>query len=276
MIGRNRDSEGRRKRRGTFSRVAEESARAVDGSMFKSLFRNKKKIYPDDYVPPEGIADALVKAGLKEDVANEIANMCRTTIEERNMRGRIGKRFTLDDAAAVCLYTLELDKKKYEMSLYDLLNRALRAEKNVVNEIVKVRDVLNLVMAALRKLPVVRGRTLYRGIRSKVNVRQYKDGSTVVWPGFSSTSPDMNTTKAFLSKTGTGKSKNGRSVEDDSTKNIKRIEMTEMNERNEKEREEEEYSGGTLFIIEDGWGYNMQPYSQFPDEEEIGNSSCWW
>ena len=32
---------------------------------------------------------------------------------------------------------------------------------------------------------------------------------------------------------------------------------------------EEERSGGTLFVIEDGWGYNMQPYSQFPDEEEI-------
>ena len=32
---------------------------------------------------------------------------------------------------------------------------------------------------------------------------------------------------------------------------------------------EEERSGGTLFVIEDGWGYNMQSYSQFPDEEEI-------
>ena len=54
-----------------FSRVAEESARAVDGSAFKSLFRNRKKIYPDDYVPPEGIANALVKAGLDEGAANE-------------------------------------------------------------------------------------------------------------------------------------------------------------------------------------------------------------
>ena len=33
------------------------------------------------------------------------------------------------------------------MSPYNLLNRALRAEKNVVKEIVKVRDVLYLVMA---------------------------------------------------------------------------------------------------------------------------------
>ena len=26
---------------------------------------------------------------------------------------------------------------------------------------------------------------------------------------------------------------------------------------------------GTLFIIDKGWGYNIQPYSLFPDEEEI-------
>ena len=166
MIGKNCDSE--RDQGGAFSRVAEENARAVDGSAFRSRFRNRKKIYPDDYVPPEGIADALVKAGLEEGTANEIANMCTTTIEERDMRGCISGDFTLDDAAAVCLYTLELDKKKYEMSPYDLLNRALRTEKNVVKEIVKVRDVLYLVMTALRKLPVERGVTLYRGIRSKV------------------------------------------------------------------------------------------------------------
>ena len=51
------------------------------------------------------------------------------------MRGRIAGDFTLNDAAAVCLYTLELDKKKYEMSPYNLLNRALRAEKNVVKRL---------------------------------------------------------------------------------------------------------------------------------------------
>ena len=65
----------------------------------------------------------------------------------------------------------------------------------------KVRDVLYLVMSALRKLPTVKGVTLYRGIRGKVDVSQYKEGRTVAWPGFSSTSPDMKTTKAFLTNT---------------------------------------------------------------------------
>ena len=88
-----------------------------------------------------------MKAGLDEGAANEIANVYRTTIEERDMRERIAGDFTLDDAAAVCLYTFDFGDDRYEMSPYDLLNRALRAEKNVVKEIVKVRDVLYLVMA---------------------------------------------------------------------------------------------------------------------------------
>lgn len=33
--------------------------------------------------------------------------------------------------------------------------------------------------------------------------------------------------------------------------------------------EEKENLKGTLFIIEDGWGYNIQPYSLYPEEEEI-------
>ena len=92
------------------------------------------------------------------------------------MRERIAGDFTLDDAA-VCLYTFDFRDYRYEMSPYNLLNRALRGEKNVTKEIVKVRDVLYLVMTALRKLPVERGKTLYRGIRSKVDKKQYKEGA---------------------------------------------------------------------------------------------------
>ena len=62
----------------------------------------------------------------------------------------------------------------------------------------------------------------------------YFEGSIITWPALSSTSPDMNTTKNFLAKG----SKTGKAV-------------------------------GTLFIIEGGWGYDIQPYSLFPDEAEI-------
>ena len=42
--------------------------------------------------------------------------------------------------------------------------------------------------------------------------------------------------------------------------------------RNNEENSEEEGEvtlKGTLFIIENAWGYNIQPYSLYSDEEEI-------
>ena len=95
---------------------------------------------------------------------------------------------------------------------------------------------LYLVTSALRKLPRVTGRTLYRGVRGEVSLDKdhYHKGNVVTWPALSSTSPDMGTTKAFLAKG----SKSGEAT-------------------------------GTLFIIDKGWGYDIQPYSLFPDEEEI-------
>ena len=118
----------------------------------------------------------------------------------------------------------------------------------------------------MRKLPIVYGKPLYRGIRKNVvdsnealgktksdtyEVKRlaateecvtnnatptvdYTEGNAVVWQGVSSTSPDIKVTKAFLAKG----SKSGKAE-------------------------------GTLFIIEGGWGYNIQPYSIFPNEEEI-------
>ena len=62
----------------------------------------------------------------------------------------------------------------------------------------------------------------------------YHKGNVVTWSALSSTSPDMEATKAFLAKG----SKSGEAT-------------------------------GTLFIIEKGWSYDIQPYSLFPDEEEI-------
>ena len=100
-------------------------------------------------------------------------------------------------------------------------------------------------MSALHKLPAVKGVTLYRGIRNKVDMNQYKEGNTVTWPGFSSTTPDMNTTKAFLTN------------------------MRDEREGEEMCDDEEVTMKGTLFIIEEAWGYDVQPYSIFPDEKEI-------
>ena len=73
-------------------------------------------------------------------------------------------------------------------------------------------------------------------MRAEVNTDEdhYSEGNTITWPALSSTSPSMKSTKVFLaSGSSTGK------------------------------------AAGTLFIIEGGWGYDIQPYSLFVDEEEI-------
>ena len=96
---------------------------------------------------------------------------------------------------------------------------------------------LYLVMSALKKLPRMTGRTLYRGVRGEVSLDKgtTTKGNVVTWSALSSTSPDMDATKTFLAKG----SKGGEET-------------------------------GTLFTVSGKpWGYDIQPYSLFPDEEEI-------
>ena len=128
------------------------------------------------------------------------------------------------------MYTYDFGAKDFENNPYRIINR-----KNFA-EIQKASGLLYLVMSALRKLPRVTGRTLYRGVRGEVSLDKdhYHKGNVVTWSAFSSTSPDMEATKTFLAKG----SKGGKAT-------------------------------GTLFIIEKGWGYDIQPYSLFPGEEEI-------
>ena len=44
---------------------------------------------------------------------------------------------------------------------------------------IKVRDTLYIVMCDLHKLPAVKDVTLYRGVRVKADMSQYKEGKTV-------------------------------------------------------------------------------------------------
>ena len=132
------------------------------------------------------------------------------------------------------MYTYDFGSKDFESNPYRIINRSL-VGRNFA-EMQRERGLLYLVMSALRKLPRVTGRTLYRGVRGEVSLDKdhYHKGNVVTWPALSSISPDMEATKAFLAKGSNG----GEAT-------------------------------GTLFIIDKGWGYDIQPYSLFPDEEEI-------
>ena len=64
----------------------------------------------------------------------KIQQMKQLTSAMRSLKERDMKEHIAGD------YTLDFGDGRYEMNLYDLLNRALRAEKKVVKDIVKVRD----------------------------------------------------------------------------------------------------------------------------------------
>ena len=187
------------------------------------------KFYPAYYRKPS-IAEALSKAGLSKDKVGSAINGCASVSDDAVSEGKLFNGFTKEDAEVVALYTFDFGGSAFEENPYRIINKALTSRDE--GEMQKASGLLFLVMSSLRKLPRCAGKTLYRGVREGVDVSLYEDGATVVWRGLSSTSPDMKTTKAFLE---------GRSGGEE----------------------------GTLFVIEDGWGYDIQPYSFYPEEEEI-------
>lgn len=188
---------------------------------------NYDDLYPQNYKPP-GMEEALVEAGLDEEDAGEVVRACSRV----GKGARVFGGFTRRDAEAVALCTFDFGVHKFEENPYRIVNKALTRPAGYEEEMRKASGLLYTMMSALRKLPRVTGRMLYRGTRERIEMGRYREGRIVMWPGLSSTSPNINTVKKLLSK-GRGGNR------------------------------------GTLFIIEDGWGYNLRPYSLFPDEEEI-------
>lgn len=201
------------------------------------LVENYNSILPDIY--PKGYArptlkNALFTAKLKDKQVDAIYNTCKNAGHTAMGECFSSDGFTEDDAVALAMYTYDFGQKKTEYNPYVMINRSL-AERVVVS-LQKTNGLLYLVMMALRKLPRITGLTLYKGVKGKINFDEsnYRMGNVITWPTLSSTSPDMNETKKMLAKgSSTGK------------------------------------ATGTLFIIEGGWGYNIQPYSLFPNEAEI-------
>lgn len=192
----------------------------------KSSFDDHTITYPEKYKVPT-VFEALVEAGLDKNRADQVVNRCTSISEDLELSGMLQDNFTKDDAIAVAVYTFDFGPEMAEINPYRIINKVL--VENSKEELQKVRDLLFIILSALRKLPRVEGKTLYRGMKETVNKNSYKKGKIITWAGFSSTSPDMKVTKEFLSKN----------------------------------------ASGTLFVIENGWGYDIQPYSMFPDEEEI-------
>ena len=216
-------------RRRVLTDIGEDTSRMATGSTASTM----AGIYPEGYTKPN-MRSALLEAGLTEEQADKICAACTAVSERAKKEGKLFEGFTEDDAAAIAMYTYDFGSDNFESNPYRLINRSLSS--NDPTQITKIRGILCLVMVALRKLPRVSNKILYRGLRRGVSLDEdhYCEGNTIAWAALTSTSPDLKATKAFLARwTSTGK------------------------------------AAGTLFVIEDSWGYDIQPYSLFPGKAEI-------
>lgn len=217
-----------------YSRLVAVSSGEVDSPVVaentKSVLYN---LYPHDYVEPT-VKEALAKTGLADELVELIFSACENSARHVMEEYTVPDGFTETDAIAIAMYTYDFGRRCFENNPYRIIN------SSIVNRdfagLQRASGILYLVMKALRKLPRVTGRTLYRGVKSGVNLDEdyYREGNIITWPALSSTSPNMKATKAFLAKGSATKK-----------------------------------ATGTLFIIEGGWGYDIQPFSLFPTESEI-------
>ena len=213
---------------------------------------NKKiGFYPEFYTRYGEITmrEALKTAGLKGELANKVIEDCYKKARDIEEDNKLPRGLTVDDAAVIAMYTFDFGRKDlYDYNPYRIINNALRERRG--KELEKAKDLIYILMKALRKLPVVHGKDLYRGIivdayerpnqqaapsgsKPYPKLSDYKKGAEITWDALSSTSPDMEVTRQFLAqKTVAGKI-------------------------------------GILFTIKGGWGYDVQPYSLFPKESEI-------
>lgn len=175
------------------------------------------------------LGEALLKAGVTHKQINSILSACRNTMNYAS-----DDEFTKEDAAAIAMYTYDLGPKAFENNPDRIINKSIAGGN--YESLQRASGLLYLVMRALRKLPRVTGITLYRGVRGVVKLDEdhYHEGNVITWPVISSTSPVIDEVKESLA----AGSESGEAV-------------------------------GTLFVIENAWGYNIQPYSLFPNEAEI-------
>ena len=107
--------------------------------------------------------------------------------------------FSVNDAVYIVLYTMQFEPP--EKSLYHVLNRALRDYNR--DSVRPWRDYIWGLLMVLRRLPPCGEGPLYRGVCAPLSdFEKYKKGQEVVWYGFSSTSPDLETQQLFTGQAG--------------------------------------------------------------------------
>ena len=117
---------------------------------------------------------------------------------------RISKDFDLtwEDVMSVFIYTLE-DKENRGKSPYNVVNRALASRSRA--SLLPLRDYIFYLLQGLRSLPRFRKQSvLYRGVKMAQSEAKeiYREGRTLTWTSFTSTSTDENKAREFSGEKG--------------------------------------------------------------------------
>ena len=123
----------------------------------------------------------------------------KVSIAKGRVKMPLTNSLTLDEAAAIMLYTMEWTPRK--RCLYVELNRTLRLEDR--DYLVAWFSYLKLLLTGLHKLDSVQ-RTVWRGIKADLSA-QYEEGQFSTWWNLSSTTDSLKVLQSdkFLGKTGT-------------------------------------------------------------------------
>jgi hypothetical protein len=107
-------------------------------------------------------------------------------------------KLSLDESASIMLYSMEWEPQ--DECLYFVLNATLRSENR--GKLTPWFLFLKLILTALARLPSS-PRFAFRGIRRDMR-KEYPEGSTVIWWGFSSCTANMGvlSNEQFLGSTG--------------------------------------------------------------------------
>eukprot|EP00438_Fugacium_kawagutii_P011578 Skav212066 [mRNA] locus=scaffold2639:76303:86913:- [translate_table: standard] len=110
-----------------------------------------------------------------------------------------------DECAIITLYTMEMYPP--DKSLYFVLNEALRAQKR--EKVKPWRDVILLLLTAMKKLPPVQDRVVHRAVKvhardlgTLATCKQATADEEFMWAGFSSTTTHVGSMQDFLGTTG--------------------------------------------------------------------------
>ena len=215
-------------------------------------------IFSDDYVPPQFILTAIRKiskgdnvedSGKKEKVVDplRVTQSCNSVLRRAVMEGRnriLDLGMTIEEAKTVVSYTYNGNDEK-EMSPFKEVNRILRIGDH--QKIKASIDMIYMLLMSLRKIGTCKHNSLYRGVSGFLNedgklVEKhgvlmepedvYKVGGCVTYRALTSTSTLRGPAMNFAGKGTSGKR-------------------------------------STIFVIKNGEGYDVAPFSMFANESEI-------